>query len=166
MVDFTASNEKVVPTIKLNSGYEMPQIGLGLFLSKEGNLKDLITHAVLKEGYRHIDGAMVYENEEEVGEALEAVFEAGFKREDLFITGKLWHKEKNDVEAAVDACLKRLGLEYLDLYLIHWMRADWDPETFEIKSPPHYLVWKNMEEMVKKGKTKSIGVSNCTIPML
>ena len=73
------------------------------------------------DGYRHIDCAKLYGNEDEIGEALQECFAQGIKREDLFITCKLWHTEKHDVQGAIDASLKRLRLEFLDLYLIHVM---------------------------------------------
>ena len=107
-------------------------------------------------------------NEEDVGRAINDCIKAGIKREALYIVSKLWHDDKNRVAEATDECLKRLGLDYLDLWIIHWMRADvdWESEEWTIKSPPHYLVWKDMEKLVKAGKVRSIGVSNCTIPML
>ena len=109
------------PFFTLNSGHKIPAVGLGTFQSAPGKVYEVVKKAILEDGFRHIDCAMIYNNEEEVGKAFEECFAAGIKREDLYVTGKLWHTEKNNVEAAVDACLKRLKLDYIDLYLIHWM---------------------------------------------
>ena len=154
------------PTFKLNNGTKIPVLGLGTFLHDD--CKQQVIDAVLKYGYRHIDTASLYGNEAAIGEALQVCFAAGVKRKDLYITTKLWHDDKNNPEKAIRASLKRLQLDYVDLYLIHWMRADidWKPSKLKILTPPHHEVWKNMEGLVKKGLTKSIGVSNCTIPML
>merc|ERR1712222_229301 len=103
---------------------------------------------------------MIYENEAQIGEALQECFAAGIKREDLFITTKLWHTDKNDIEGAMKRSLEKLKLDYVDLYLVHWMRAwvDWDSPERTIKSPPNHIVWSGMEALVDKGLTKSIGV--------
>ena len=110
---------------------------------------------------------MKYDNEAAVGEAIQECIAAGVKREDLFITTKLWHTDKNDVEAGIKTSLAKLKLDYVDLYLIHWMRPqiDWDNGE-KILTPPNHIVWAGMESLVEKGLTKSIGVSNCTIPLL
>ena len=154
------------PTFTLNNGTKMPVLGLGTFLHDD--CKQQVIDAILKYGYRHIDTASLYGNEAAIGEALQVCFAAGIKRKDLYITTKLWHDDKNNPEKAIKASLKRLQLDYVDLYLIHWMRADidWKPAKLKILTPPHHQVWKTMEGLVKKGLTKSIGVSNCTIPML
>ena len=156
-----------VPKAKLNDGTFMPMLGLGTFLNTT-NIYDVVKKAILEDGYRHIDCSKIYNNEEDVGRAINECIAAGIKREDLYIVSKLWHDDKNRVAEATDECLKRLGLEYLDLWIIHWMRphVDWESPEKIIKSPPHYLIWKEMEKVVKSGKVKSIGVSNCTIPML
>ena len=80
----------------------------------------------------------------------------------------MWHDDKNNPEKALKLSLKKLKLDYVDLYLIHWMRVDikWEGQKPNIISPPTHVVWKNMESLVKKGLTKSIGVSNCTMAML
>jgi diketogulonate reductase-like aldo/keto reductase len=131
---------------------------------------EIIKKAILVDGYRHIDCAMLYGNEEEIGVAFQECFAAGIKREDLFITCKLWNTEKNDVEGAVNASLKRLQLDYLDLYLIHWIWPGVDygdgSAPPKLLSPPTHVVWKHMEEQVKKGKIRSIGISNASVPVL
>ena len=104
----------------------------------------------------------------QVGEAINECVAAGVPRSEIFVTTKLWHTETSDVEKALRGSLARLKLDYVDLYLVHWMRpwVDWESENWEIKSPPHHVIWTNMEKMVELGLTKSIGVSNCTIPMM
>ena len=92
------------PFITLNSGHKMPQIGLGTFKADEGNLKDVVKAAILEHGYRHIDTAKIYGNEALIGEALQECFAEGTKREDLFITTKLWpNEDKCEVEASCRA---------------------------------------------------------------
>lgn len=123
--------------------------------------KDAIVRAVVEAGYRHLDCAMIYKNEELVGEALKEIFAAGIKREEIYITTKLWHSGYNDVEAACRESLTKLGLDYVDLYLIHW------PVGFytEPKMPLHKL-WPNMEALIEKGLTKSIGLCNHNTQMI
>jgi diketogulonate reductase-like aldo/keto reductase len=156
-----------VPKVKLNDGTFMPVIGLGTFLNTT-NIYDIVKKAILEDGYRHIDCSKIYNNEPDVGRAINECIAAGIKREDLYIVSKLWHDDKNRVLEAVDECLARLNLDYLDLWIIHWPRVDVDFESPEktIKSPPNYLVWKEMEKAVKSGKVRSIGMSNCGIAML
>mmetsp|Transcript_31173 Transcript_31173/g.30617 ORF Transcript_31173/g.30617 Transcript_31173/m.30617 type:complete len:132 (-) Transcript_31173:399-794(-) len=108
---------------------------------------------------------MVYQNEEEIGKALKALLDGGFPRKQMFITNKLWMGENEDVEGAVRKSLKKLQLEYLDLYLVHWTFPGIDNQN-EIKRVPLHKVWKGMETLVKKGLVKSIGVSNATVPLL
>ena len=113
---------KMVPTVKLSSGYDFPILGLGTWKSQPGQVAAAVKHA-LKVGYRHIDCAYVYENEAEVGQGIkEAMEEFGVKREEIFVTSKLWSSfpHPDDVEMAFKLSLDALGLEYLDLYLIHW----------------------------------------------
>lgn len=162
------SNEiaATIPKHKLNDGTYMPVFVLGTFMNKT-NIYDIVKKAILEDGYRHIDCAKVYENEEEVGRAINDCIAAGIKREDLYLVSKLWHNDKGRVAEAYDECLKRLNVEYLDLFMIHWTGlpdVDWAEK--KIKSPPLYLIWKEMEKLVKTGKCKSIGLSNATIPIL
>ncbi|XP_023029505.2 aldo-keto reductase 1B [Leptinotarsa decemlineata] len=160
-----------VPKVKLNSGYEIPQFGLGTWKSKPGEVEQAVKDAI-DIGYRHIDCAYIYGNEKEVGAALKAKFEDGtVKREDLFVTSKLWNTfhRPDLVPGAVKESLKNLGLEYLDLYLIHWPQGyKEDGETFPRDAAGNILfsdvdyvdTWKAMEEVAKRGYAKSIGVSN------
>ena len=123
--------------------------------------------AVLEHGYRAIDEATVYENEEQVGAALKEIFEAGtIKREDIFVTTKLWRSGYKDAEAALRDSLKKLNLEYIDLYLVHWWFPVIDHEKNEVQGPPMHEVWRQMEGLVEKGLAKSIGVSNASCQTL
>ncbi|KAK7747464.1 hypothetical protein SLS53_001719 [Cytospora paraplurivora] len=160
-------------SFKLNNGYTIPAVGLGTWQSKPNEVKNAVEVA-LKSGYRHIDAAAVYDNEKEVGEGIEA---SGVPRKDFFLTSKLWntHHKAEDVEAAVDASLADLQTDYLDLYLIHWPvsfrrknndeRFPIDEETFgaDLIDVPLIETWRALEAVVKKGKIRSIGVSNFSV---
>ncbi|KIP02979.1 hypothetical protein PHLGIDRAFT_78304 [Phlebiopsis gigantea 11061_1 CR5-6] len=121
--------------------------------------------AALKAGYRHIDGAWAYRNEEEVGKA---IHESGIPREQIWLTSKLWNNfhAPEDVEPALDESLGKLGTEYLDLYLIHWpiafKKEGNNVLDVELTADP-YPTWKKLEELVDKGKIRNIGISNFNI---
>ena len=146
----------------------MPMLGLGTWQSKPGEVAAALKVA-LDLGYRHIDAAEIYENEVEVGEGIR---QSGVAREELFITSKLWSNRHHpeDVEAACRKTLQDLGLQYLDLYLIHWpMAFRRGNDLFPLDSEGNVLfdetiepteVWLAMEELVSKGLVRSIGVSN------
>lgn len=139
-----------VPHIKLNNNLEMPQFGLGVFKVKDGEEVEKAVITALQSGYRLIDTAAVYENEEGVGRAIAS---SGIPREELFITTKLWNDEQG-YESAIEACnasIEKLGLEYVDLYLIHWPK----PSEGKIKD-----TWRAFEELLADGKVRAIGVSN------
>ena len=112
-----------------------------------------MVNAVMKCGYAHLDTATIYRNEEVVGEALAESFAQGKKREDIFVTTKLWQTDFDNVEGAIRESLGKLKLDYVDAYLVHW------PAMYFAKKPLHVL-WPEMEALVEKGLTKSIGVSN------
>ncbi|PKY02078.1 aldo/keto reductase family protein [Aspergillus campestris IBT 28561] len=159
-------------SFKLNSGYNIPAIGLGTWLSKPHEVENAVETA-LRVGYRHIDAAAYYLNEHEVGNGWK---KSGVPRDQIFITGKLWntHHHPEHVEEAVDKSLKDLQTDYFDLYLIHWpvafeytneTLAPTDPVTkrFRLADVPIGDTWAALEKLVAAGKIRSIGVSNCTI---
>lgn len=162
----------------LNTGAAIPAIGLGTWQSPAGEVKAAVFHA-LKVGYRHIDAAYVYGNEDEVGEGLAEAFKAGLvKREDIFVTTKLWCTYHTRVEEALDLSLKSLGLEYVDSYLMHWP-IPMNPKGNDPKFPrhpdgsrdldlawSHAQTWLELEKLLKSGKTKAIGVANYSVPFL
>jgi methylglyoxal/glyoxal reductase len=140
--------------IKLNNGVEIPQIGLGVWQAARGQeTQDAVSHA-LAQGYRHIDTARVYRNEEDVGAAIRR---ADIPRAQIFVTTKLWNDDQGFDPAlrAFDQSLKRLGLEYIDLYLIHW------------PVPRHRLdSWQALERLYTEKRVRAIGVSNFMVPHL
>lgn len=134
-------------TKKLNNGVEIPYFGLGVFRSAEGPETANAVKWAIEAGYIHIDTAAIYGNEKSTGEGVRA---GGVPREKLFITTKLWNDDMRGGRQmqAIDESLKRLQLDYVDLYLIHW------PVENFVES------WKCMEKIYKSGKAKAIGVSN------
>ncbi|MCF6418500.1 aldo/keto reductase [Furfurilactobacillus milii] len=139
--------------LTLNNGQKIPQLGLGVFLVQDANdLKRSVADA-LKDGYRHFDTAAIYHNEAWVGEALA---ESDVKREDLFITSKVWDSNTtyDETMAAFKESLKKLQTDYLDLYLIHWPSEGYTEK------------WRAMEDLYNDGQIKSIGVSNFEKPHL
>ena len=137
--------------LKLNNGVEVPYLGLGTFELKDGEEAYNAVKWALEIGYKHIDTATIYGNEASVGKAIK---DSGIARSDLFITTKLWNddmRQDNQLNA-IDDSLKRLGLDYVDLYLIHWPVKEKYVES-----------WKKMEEIYKSGKAKAVGVSNFNI---
>jgi len=151
----------------------MPQLGFGTWLAKPGEVERAVATAV-KSGFRHVDCASIYGNENEVRNGLKEAFDSGIKREDVFITSKLWNTfhKKDDVIPALKRSLNDLGLEYLDLYLIHWPMGYENggdqsltfPKTADGKiifcKSSFLETWSEMEKAVQQGLVKSIGVSN------
>lgn len=138
-----------VPTITLNSGFEIPQLGFGVFLVPPAEAETAVT-AALEAGYRHIDTAAIYRNEEGVGAA---IAKSGIPREELFITTKLWNDRQggDEPKAAIAESLEKLGLDYVDLYLTHWPA----PER-----GTYVNAWRKLVEIRDAGQARSIGVSN------
>lgn len=132
-------------TIKLNDGIEIPAIGFGTFLIPPDGSTYKAVREALEVGYRHIDTATAYENEEEVGRA---VRDSGIPREDVFITSKLWLSQFDDPQKGVERSLKKLNTDYIDLYLIHQPYGDVPG------------AWRGLEKAKADGKLRSIGVSN------
>jgi diketogulonate reductase-like aldo/keto reductase len=164
-------------TVTLNTGAKMPMVGLGTWNVSKEKVRPAVEHALLN-GYSHIDCAHVYENEDAVGAAFHSVFsEQGRNRDEVFITSKLWNNShaKDNVLKACKQTLKDLQLEYLDLYLMHFGIASPAGMGLEPLDVNGVLVtekisiretWEAMEELVKLGLVKAIGVSNFTTPML
>jgi len=150
----------MMQNITFNNGNTMPQLGLGVFrVENDDTAKNAVKHAIIN-GYRSIDAALVYANEEMVGQGIqEGIAAAGIQREDLFITSKLWlnHYGKDNVQEGYETSLSNLGLDYLDLYLIHWPGTN---ESLMLET------WEGMEVLYNEGKVKNIGVSNFTIEQL
>ncbi len=142
--------------VKLNNGTEMPILGYGVFLIKDNDeTTDCVKNAI-KHGYRSIDTAMIYGNEAGVGKAIK---ESGVKREDLFITTKLWNSDHGHDKAlkAFKSSMELLMLDYLDLYLLHWPVP---------KNNKYIETWKAIETLYSDGKVRAIGVSNFNISHL
>lgn len=169
-----------VPHRKLYTGAEIPAVGLGTFGSDRFTAAE-IAEAVFGAaaiGYRHFDCAAVYGNEKEIGVSLQKIVSSGIRREELWITSKLWN-DKHAEEDVVPACqqtLKDLQVEYLDLYLIHWPFPNHHAPGVDVDSrDPHAIpyihenymkTWRQMEKLVELGLVRQIGTSNMTVPKL
>lgn len=162
--------------LKFDNGDTLPILGLGTWKSKSGEVYKAIREAI-NIGYRHIDCAAVYGNEAEIGQAFQDAFKAGdVKREDLWVTSKLWNTEhrKNQVQPALEKTLSDLRLDYLNLYLIHWPVAIKENAPFPYKGEdilnpqeiPVAETWEAMEACQQKELTRHIGVSNFSISKL
>ncbi|KAH7334790.1 Aldo/keto reductase [Rhizoctonia solani] len=155
-------------TLAFNNGQTIPSIGLGCWMGQPGEAEACYGMVLkgLKIGYRHLDTAFGYGNEEAVGRAIR---DSGLPREEIYVTTKLTFEDHGRVAEALDRSLKNLGLDYVDLYLIHWPQAT-DPKDKRTlapeESPTYVETWKAMEELVPTGKVKSIGVSNFSIKTL
>ncbi|TNV76419.1 hypothetical protein FGO68_gene4453 [Halteria grandinella] len=144
---------------QLSNGKKMPKIGLGTYRMDQ---MEPILKGITEAGFRHIDTAARYDNEELVGEAISKAIKSGkVKREDLFIATKLWHTDYGNPEKALRESLSKLNLDYVDLYMIHW------PAMFfsDTKIPLHKL-WPALESLVDKGLVKSLGISNFNVQLL
>ena len=144
-----------IPTIALNNGVEIPQLGFGVFLVPQAETKAAVSTA-LETGYRHIDTAKLYDNEAAVGAA---IAESGIPRDELFVTTKVWNTEQgyDEAIASFDASMDRLGLDTLDLLLIHWPVP---------KQDRYVETWRAFEKLAADGRVRAIGVSNFTVAHL
>lgn len=139
------------PSLLLNNGVQIPRLGLGVYQSRPGEETYRAVRHALEVGYRHVDTARAYENERDVGRAIQ---ESGVPREQIFITTKLWNSD-HGFDATLRACAesrRKLGVEQIDLYLIHWPVAKIRGET-----------WRAMETLLDDGACRAIGVSNYTV---
>lgn len=136
-------------TVMLNSGYEMPILGIGMFRLSQSEAENSVYWA-LRDGYRLIDTAKIYGNEEGVGKGIKRAIDEGLvKREEIFVTTKMWTDDYDDGAAAIEASLRKLNLDYIDLMILHHSQPENDVNAY-----------KAMEKAVKEGKLKSIGLSN------
>ena len=173
-------NPANVPFKTLRNGHKIPVLGMGTFGSDSVSGQQVAAAVIeaAKLGYRHFDCAAVYGNESLIGDSLSQVMASGVKREDLFITSKLWNNKhaEADVVPSFEKSLNALGLEYLDLYLIHWPFPNHHAPGVDVNSRAHdakpYIhedyqkIWRKLEGLVDRGLVRSIGTSNMTIPKL
>lgn len=143
------------PNLTFNDGVTIPQLGYGVWQVDDNTAEDVVGRA-FKAGYRHIDTAAAYQNEAGVGRAIAS---SGLDRSELFITTKLWNADQGyeSTLKAFDTSMEKLGLEKLDLYLIHWLQP---------KQGKYLDTWKALIELQKQGRVTSIGVSNFTVEAL
>jgi len=172
-------NPELIPTKKLNTGSQIPCIGYGTFGSDSVSA-EIVSETVKKaiySGYRHIDCASVYGNEKNIGNVLNEIFYSGFlKREDLWITSKVWNDMHDHVIESCKQTLRDLKIDYLDLYLVHWPFPNFHPPKCDVSSRSpnakpyiheNYMkTWRQMEKLVEDGLVKNIGTSNMTVPKL
>ncbi|KFZ02022.1 hypothetical protein V500_00472 [Pseudogymnoascus sp. VKM F-4518 (FW-2643)] len=164
-----------VPThFTLSTGAKIPAVGLGTWKSEPGEVTKAVAFA-LKDGYRHIDAALIYGNENEVGQGIK---DSGVPREEIFVTSELWNTHQPNVKKGLQKTLDALGTDYLDLYLIHWPVRLVPNESHELlpvnpdgsrsidRSWDQSETWRQMEEVCKSGKVKAIGVANWSITYL
>lgn len=169
-----------VPCKILPNGARIPAIGMGTFGS-DSVTAERVAEAVIEAaamGYRHFDCAAVYGNEKQIGASLRSILAGGIDRQELFITSKLWNDKHNEIDVipAFEKSLNDLGLEYLDLYLIHWPFPNHHAPGVDVSSrakdarpyihADYMKIWRKLEGLVDRGLVKNIGTSNMTIPKL
>lgn len=142
------------PNLTLSNGTEIPQLGLGVFLVEPGEAERVVSDA-LEVGYRHIDTARIYDNEAEVGRAIAA---SGIPRDELFITTKLWNNDHEHAADAFEKSLDKLGLDRVDLYLVHWPVPMFEGSAL--------TAWRGLIDIAETGRASAIGVSNFEIEHL
>ncbi|MBN1805498.1 MAG: aldo/keto reductase [Sedimentisphaerales bacterium] len=172
-------NPDLVPKNILYTGSEIPMIGLGTFGSDNVSAEQVAdaVKGAISVGYRHIDCASVYGNEKEIGQIFNEILSSGLiKREQLWITSKVWNDMHNKVVESCKKSLAHLQLDYLDLYLVHWPFPNFHPPKCDVtsRSPDarpyihedYMKTWRQMEQLVEMGLARNIGTSNMTIPKL
>jgi alcohol dehydrogenase (NADP+) len=169
-----------VPKRRLASGAAIPVVGLGTFGSDhvEADTVAAAVRGAAEVGYRHFDCASVYGNEAEIGGALRDVMRSGVRREELWVTSKLWNDKhsETDVMPSCEQTLRDLRLDYLDLYLVHWPFPNYHPPGCDVSArapdakpyvhESYMRTWRQMERLVERGLVRHIGTSNMTIPKL
>lgn len=172
-------NIAAVPQYQLFTGANMPMMGLGTFGSDKYNAKQVseAVYGAIKTGYRLIDCAAVYQNEDKIGEVLKQVMQDGIvTREELFVTSKVWNDKHREVIESCQKSLKDLQLEYIDLYFVHWPFPNYhapgcdgdsrNPDSIPFSTDEFMDTWRQCEQLVDMGLVKHIGMSNMTVPKL
>lgn len=177
-MEFIASEQ--IPFRTLSTGARMPAIGLGTFGSDHAShqaVADAVKYAA-SVGYRHFDCASVYGNEDRIGHAFKEIFQSGIRRDEVWVTSKLWNDKhgEHDVIPSCEKSLRDLQLDYLDLYLVHWPFPNHHPPGCDVTARSGHAVpyihenymrtWRKMEELVDRGLVRHIGTSNMTIPKM
>jgi len=168
-----------VPKRRLYSGEEIPAVGLGTFGSDKYSSQQVAdaVFGAIKSGYRMIDCASVYQNEDQIGDVLKRIFnETDIKREELFVTSKVWNDMHKEVIKSCEKSLRDLQLDYIDLYLVHWPFPNYhapgcsgdsrNPDSKPFSKEEFISTWRQCEELVDRGMVRYIGMSNMTIKKL